>query len=460
MLQTTLYHVDEYLRWFHRTRDFNLVAKRRALEFTIKAKMLLLGAAFITLALIALALVAVVSGINSDSWPVLGLGIVIVVMLPWLVAYSLALVVQIGKTLIQKPREKRINANTKRKLSKHKAIKIAIAGSYGKTTMREILKNVLGESKLVAAPPHTYNTPLGVAKFVDTLNGREEVLIFELGEHYPGDIKQLCEIIDPDIGIITGVNTAHLERFGEISRTIATVFELADYLATKPVYVNKDSELAAQNARQGNILYGKDGVGNWEVKSASTDLSGTYFVADRGKTNLHVESKLLGLHQVGPLCLAVAVASRLGLRPQRIKAGLAKTESFEHRLQPLTWPGGVTILDDSFNGSPDGFAAAIKFLKSLKAKRKIYVTPGMVELGSATAAAHVKVGEEVGKGVDVVVLIENSVTEFIKQGLKKAGFKGQLLKYPDMPTALKALPSLCLPGDVVLLANDWSDNYA
>src|ERR1019366_2772480 len=115
---------------------------------------------------------------------------------------------------VQRPAEYAITRRATEKLLEQRAIRIAIAGSFGKTTMREILKTVLAEGKKVSAPPHSYNTPLGISEFTDSLKDDEaEILIFELGEEYRGDIKRLCELVQPEWGIITGVNEAHLEKF-------------------------------------------------------------------------------------------------------------------------------------------------------------------------------------------------------------------------------------------------------
>src|SRR5262249_54259961 len=134
------------------------------------------------------------------------------ILAPFIVPYTLFLLILV-LNLLQKPIEAYIIADAKRKLRKHKAIKIGIAGSFGKTSMREILKTVISHGKRVAGPGGSHNTPLAIARFIRTLKGDEEVLVFEFGEYYPGDIKKLCKFVEPDWGVITGVNEAHLERF-------------------------------------------------------------------------------------------------------------------------------------------------------------------------------------------------------------------------------------------------------
>ena len=265
---------------------------------------------------------------------------------PFILVYGMAGALLLGR-LIQWPVEYFIVDYAKRKLRAHSGLKIAIAGSFGKTTMREILKTVLSSAKKVAAPPGSYNTPLGIAKFVRGLKGDEEVLIFEMGEYYPGDIRKLCNFVQPDIGIITGVNEAHLEKFKDIERTRATIFELADYLGDKSLYINGESKLAraslaeipldkggAESARRGLLLYTRFGAGKWKVERAQTGLSGTSFTLQNGHESISMRSKLLGLHQVGSLSVAVHIASKLGLTVEEIERGIDATKPFEHRLEP------------------------------------------------------------------------------------------------------------------------------
>ena len=128
-------------------------------------------------------------------------------------------------------------------------------------------------------------------------------------------------------------------------------------------------------------------------------------------------------------------------------------------MQP-THHGDTWTIDDSYNGNPDGARVAIEFLSQLKGHRRVYVTPGLVEVGSAAEAVHTQIGLELASSVDVVVLVENSATPFIAEGLKAGDFKGDILWYEDGLSCLNAIPQITKPGDVVLLQNDWSDNYA
>ena len=173
-----------------------------------------------------------------------------------------------------------------------------------------------------------------------------------------------------------------------------------------------------------------------------------------------MKSALLGLHQIGPLAASAEIALNLGLSFDQVRDGISKTMPFDHRLEPKTDNAGVITLDDSYNGNPDGVNAVIAFLASLKDCRRFYVTPGLVEMGLRTEEVHKQIGKQLAKAsIEKVVLIKNSVTSFIEQGLKENGYTGEVIWFDDALAAFAALPLLTVKGDVVLLQNDWPDQY-
>lgn len=458
MLQASEYHVGEYLDWYQRTNDFWRVEKRKTIQWTPKARLIYAGAWFMlgVWLVVTLSVALATSGVAGFVTLLISLAAA-----PYLLAYGIIIPLKLVEMIVQRPLEQRALATARQKLASHRGIKIAIAGSYGKTSMREILRAVLAEGKRVAAPPASHNTPLAVAQFIGALTGDEEVIIFELGEYYPGDVRKLAELINPDVGVITGVNEAHLEKFKTLDQTTATIFELADYLRDKPVYINGENQIANAAARDGHIVYTRQGVGDWRIENAQTSLDGTTFTLVKNGVRHDAHSQLLGLHNVGPLVAAAAIADRLGLTPEQIVAGIAKTAPFEHRLQPRVDTEGVVTLDDSYNGNPDGVMAVLEFMKGLTGHRRWYVTPGLVEMGARTAEVHREIGRHIARnGIERVVLIRNSVTPYIAEGLTAGQYTGEVVWYDDAIVAYTALPQLTIAGDVVLLQNDWPDQYA
>ena len=165
----------------------------------------------------------------------------------------------------------------------------------------------------------------------------------------------------------------------------------------------------------------------------------------------------MGRHQIGPLSLAAALADQLGLSLQEIESGIRKTKPYEHRLQPYQLHG-AWVIDDTYNGNLEGIKAGLVLLKELPAKRKIYVTPGLVDQGKETQNVHEMVGRAISSSApDLVVLMKNSVTKFIKAGIDNKNINVKLVDDPlNFYTNIDQIIS---SGDLLLMQNDWTDNY-
>lgn len=457
MLQTTEYKLGDYFKWLQRVKDFRIVEVRKQLVLTPKARLLqLLG--WISLFGFYLDALSLLWG-TASPLRVLQAG-VLIIFTPVILAYWLGVLAWVV-AVVQRPYEWLLIQRAKKILAVHPGVTIGIAGSYGKTSMREMLKTILLPGKTVAAPPHSYNTPIAIAKFIQSLSGQEQVLIFELGEYYPGDVRKLCEFVRPSVGMITGINEAHLEKFKTLEATQKTIFELADFVGADNTFVNGENELAAQPAQDKAKVYTRQGIGEWRVEGPKSSLDGTSFTILADQSRHLVHSKLLGLHQIGPLVASARIALELGLSWEEITAGIAATRPFDHRLEPKTDASGVTTLDDSYNGNPDGVKAVIEFLASLSGSRRWYVTPGLVEMGSRAEEVHMEIGRLLAQAkIEKVVLINNSVTPFIERGLQAAHFSGEIIWFPTALEAFAALPQMTVKGDVMLLQNDWPDQYA
>lgn len=456
MLQSCEYNVLEYLAWHARLKDFSSVEKRKRFEKTPKGLLMLFFAWFIVFLPPTLLLFTYQKEMTS-LWIIALLGTVI--FLPYFLAYLIILPLLFLKYVIEPPVNYFIISSAKKELKKNKALKIGVVGSFGKTTMREILKTVLSEGKKVAVPPYNYNTPLGISRFIKTLEGDEDIIIFELGEYYVGDIRKLCEFVEPDIGFITGINEAHLEKFKTLEETEKIMHEFTDYLKEKKLYLNGESEIVLKNARPSDIIYSKERVGEWMIDNKKTNLEGVSFVMSNKKETIELNSHLLGLHQIGPLAGAVYISLSLGISLEQIKSGVSKTKPFNHRLDPRE-KDGVVVIDDSYNGNPDGVKVAIEFLSSLKNCRRFYVTPGLVEMGERKKTIHQEIGRRLAEaGIEKIILIKNSVTPYIKEGLEEGDYKGEVIFFEDALKAFEAIPLLTVKGDVVLLQNDWPDQY-
>ena len=460
MLQSTEYQVRPYLRWYWQTNNFSQVMYRRVLDPTKAARLLLLAMrlGIIVQLLVGLGLIAGWQWGHLTGGLYFGLAVIVSYPLIWAHAITLPLV--LGRLLIVAPRHRMYIKESEAIFRAHPGVKLAIAGSYGKTSMKELLLTVLQEGKKVAATPANKNVSISHAYFAKKLTGDEEVIIIEYGEGAPGDVERFAHITHPTHAIITGIAPAHLDRYKTVQRASEDIFSVSEVVAAQQVYVNEESELAKRAMRKKQQGYSDKGALGWKVAHITVGLHGTSFTLKKGKRSLGLHSGLVGRHQVGPLALVAALAAELGLTDEQIEKGIAHTMPFEHRMQPYELDG-AWIIDDTYNGNIEGIRAGTKLLAELPAKRKIYITPGLVDQGREAASVHQQMGELIAAAQpDTVVLMENSATLDISKGLQDAGFAGELLVENNPLDFYTNINTFVASGDVVLMQNDWTDNYA
>ena len=459
MLQSTEYRAGPYLKWYWRTNNFSRVARRKLLDRTRAADLLLIALRTGMILQLAAGLGLFIAGLSGRATGGVEFGLALMLSYPVVWAHLVVVPLLFGRWFIAVPKEKQAVLRSKSVFKKHSAIKIAVAGSYGKTTMKEILLTVLGEGKKVAATPANKNVAPSHAIFAKKLDGDEDILIIEFGEGAPGDVKRFSATTQPNIGVITGLAPAHLDRYKTVEAAGRDIFSLADYLNDQEIYVNTESPSLKSFVKPKHHTYDSSGVMGWKVEDVKLEPNKASFTLKKGERVLKIKSELVGRHQVGPLALAAALADKLGLTKEQIEAGAAKTVPFEHRMQPRLL-NGAWIIDDTYNGNIEGIRAGLALLKELKAGRKIYVTPGLVDQGKENERVHKEIGQLIAEAKpDQVVLMRNSVTNWIEQGLEESGYKGELLIKTDPLEFYSNLDQFIAAGDVVLMQNDWTDNY-
>ena len=347
---------------------------------------------------------------------------------------------------------------------------IGIAGSYGKTTAKEIISAVLSQKFRVLKTPDNINTPLGISELIKReLNENVDVFIVEMGEHERGDIRDICKIVNPGHAVITGINEAHLERMGNIGNTVAAVFELAEN-STGTLLLNADDRLIVENYKKYTngrnfSFYSAENsrLSQYKVtsKTFKQDASGYEFELEKsGQPVGKFRIKLLGEYAIGTIIASVILGDLLGIQASEIQKAVAQIMPVKHRLEPIINPIGTIVIDDSYNGNPDGVSEAINLLGKFTTRRKVYITPGLVEAGPSAREVHVSIGRQLGKVADIVILIDNSVSGYIKEGLSAVGFpEASTLVYKSTAEAHAALAGVVKKDDVVLFQNDWTDNY-
>ena len=459
MLQNVEYVPGTYLRWFWRTQDFSKVMYRRKLDATKAARLLRLflvaGMAFQLVLGVVLIAVWHFKGLASIYF-----GLALVASYPIVWAHLVVVPLLGGRWFVTAPKERQLIAQSSAIFEKHPGARIAVAGSYGKTSMKELLVTVLGESKKIAATPANKNVASSHAKFAAKLTGDEDVLILEYGEGRPGDVQTFATTTHPTHGIITGLAPAHLDQYKTLQAAGKDIFALADYLQGKQVYVNDEAAAIRPFLKPSYETYNASGAMGWKAKDIALTVTGTSFTLQKGTKKLKLTTGLLGKHQIGPLSLAAALGVELGLSLQQVTAGIAKTAPFEHRMQPYRI-GGAWVIDDTYNGNIEGVRAGTALLTALPAKRKLYVTPGLVDQGPETQAVHEEMGRLIADAKpDIVVLMQNSALPHIQAGLDAANYSGELRVETDPLDFYTNLEHHVAAGDLVLMQNDWTDNYA
>ena len=459
MLQATEYNVKEYLKWFWCTNDFSRVMYRRQLVRTKPAKMLLLALWIGIFAQLAAGIWLLIWSLvdSKTGVPFIAVALIISPSIIW--AHLIVIPLLLGRWFIINPKNWWTVRGSETVFANHPGTKIAVAGSYGKTTVKELLVTVLGEGKKVAATPGNKNVPSEHTKFARKLKGHEDILIIEYGEGGPGDVPRFAQTTHPNIGIIAGLAPAHLDKYKTVKEAGKDIFGLADYLKGKQVYVNGECDELKPFVKEKYNLYSRKGVLDWKIDDIKSTLDGVSFKMTSPRVTLNLNSKLVGQHQIGSLVLVVALAYQLGLTKEQIESGVAKTEPFEHRMQPQKI-GSAWVIDDTYNGNIEGMKAGLNLLNELSAKRKIYITPGLVDQGSENARVHKDLGRAIARSKpDMTVLMKNSVADYINSGLKEGGYSGELLIEDDPLNFYTNLSQFVAAGDLVLMQNDWPDQY-
>src|SRR5665213_3673633 len=236
MLQGSEYHVGPYLKWLWRTKDFSTVMKRRQLDRTRPARLLLLALRLGMVLQIIGGLTLIYFGGWHHLTGGLAFGAALIISYPIVWSHLVVLPLLMGREFSTKPKERRLIRKSATVFSGHPGVKIAIAGSYGKTTMKELLNTVLSEGLKVAATPANKNVSSSHAYFAAKLKGDEDVLVIEYGEGAPGDVARFARITQPTLAIITGLAPAHLDQYKTLQAAGKDIFSVADHLNGKHVY--------------------------------------------------------------------------------------------------------------------------------------------------------------------------------------------------------------------------------
>ena len=370
-------------------------------------------------------------------------------LVPLLSAFLLMLA-NSAAMLYEVPHNKKFVRLAKEKLEKSEIKVVAITGSYGKTSTKNILCDILSKKYSVLTTPRSHNTPIGIALAVNNADLQNyDIFIAEMGARHVGDIAELCEICPPDVSVITGICGQHLETFLSFQNIVKAKGEILDATKQEAIIADDAFELFA----------------GYDCKMTRCDCvsdivcgaDGTEFTITLGGKSKRVKTVLLGEHSAYNIALAAQVAFSLGMTLDEIASAVPEIGQIEHRLQ-LIKSGGVNILDDGYNSNVKGARAALKVLNYFEG-RKIVVTPGLVELGVLEEDENRELGKNL-VGFDLVILVGDTLVKFVEKGYKEAGGDAAKIKVlPALSSAQEELKGYLQSGDTVLFLNDLPDIY-
>jgi UDP-N-acetylmuramoyl-tripeptide--D-alanyl-D-alanine ligase len=403
------------------------------------------------------------------------------------------LILILGK-LASDAREKKIQADfadqARKRLKEVNPTVIGITGSYGKTSTKVILSEILNSVGPTFTTPRSINSYMGVTREIrERLMPFHQFAVIEMGAYYIGSIKRMCGLTPPKVAIVTAVGQMHLERFGSVENVFKAKSELAQAIPEDGILIcNGDYEfcrrMLKENPKRLGLLYGlnKDaGPLDAYMFDIKTLENGSSFKIQYGSKEYSGFSKLLSKPLLSNALASFTAAVALGVAPEAVLAAIRNVKTESNRLEPvktnltglaplpvvngqtkkIDYAAQILRLNDAFNSNPIGFDSALDVLKDIKGNRKILVTPGMIELGERQEAENEACAKHAARICDLVVVVGETNRQPLIKGLKEGGLDDHKIKIQSsMKEALQYLAvDYCDDGDVVLIENDLPDLY-
>ena len=294
---------------------------------------------------------------------------------------------------------------------------VAVTGSAGKTTVKELIASILQESRKLCVTEGNLNNYIGVPLSLMRLEEADQAMVVELGANHAGEIAELGDLVEPTIAVITNAGAAHLEGFGSIAGVAAAKGELIDCLPDDGVVVlNADDDFYPdwrQRAKPRRTLsFGFSEQADYRLSGeVETDSDGSHFTVSAPEgLRIDVRLALLGRANLSNALAAIAAASAAGASAEEVRRGLERARPVKGRMNLLAGKAGATLIDDSYNANPSAARAALDFLGDCEGKR-IFVLGDMLELGDEERALHREIGEYASGRCDELVAIGDLAAE-------------------------------------------------
>ncbi|MBI2462679.1 MAG: hypothetical protein HYV65_00305 [Candidatus Spechtbacteria bacterium] len=361
--------------------------------------------------------------------------------------------------------KRKIVARAKTKLaSTPDLLVIGITGSFGKTSMKEFLSHILENNFNVLKTPENTNTEIGIAShIIKNLRQEHEIFIVEMGAYKRGEIRDICAMVKPQIGILTGINQQHLSLFGSFRNIQRAKYELIESLPEKGLAIfngdNQYTRALYDNCKKPKRLYATnlpEGLASAAIFAQKIHQGKdrmTVEIRDK-KKKIAIEVPLSGAHNGTNVVGAICAAHGLGMSYKEIAEACKTLETPPHAIHFRRGIKHTTIIDDSYSANTDGVFAALDILKESEGRKKICIIYPLIELGRAAEDAHRAIGAKIAETCDQCIVTAPDFYEYIKDEAIKAGMsKNALWCIPDPYIAMRKAQELCDEGDVILLEN-------
>ncbi len=444
---------------------------KRPLVMTARMRRLLIAGGFLAVVLaagLALGIVALHPVVST-----------ILVLIAAGVVTGLSEILLVAANVVTKPAEWRIRrhylALAAARIKLVDPVVVAVVGSYGKTSTKHILAQLL-QAKVNTLPTRkSFNTLMGVTRVInEDLAPEHRMFIVEMDAYAPGEIAAISDLVHPQVAIITATGPQHMERFGSLDRIAGALYEVASALpadGTLILYTGDkpgaalDRRARAEQRRVISYALATDGESvdaDVVASSIRLDAHGATFRWTWAREGLdrQVTIPLLGRHQVANVSAALVAVHTLGYPVDDAISTAASLEQVEHRLQLMASAGPLTVIDNSYNANPVGVHNGLEVLAAMSGAHKFLITPGLVELGSVEDEENRRYGEHAAKVCDHVIVMSAKTSAALCTGLRDGGMADDRIHVVDtLDQATRLLQTLSRPGDVVLFANDLPDTY-
>lgn len=332
---------------------------------------------------------------------------------------------------------------------------VAITGSFGKTSTKQHLAELMGARHGVLPSPRSYNNRAGLSRAInENLTDATRIFIAEMGTYGPGEIAALCEWCPPEIAVITAIGPVHLERMGSLEVIEAAKFEITQRAPT--VVINIDDERLARWPQRLTAQSKRVRTASSQRTDADVQVA---MVGERWRITVDgvveaIAPPVVGVHPSN-LAVAIATALELGLTVPEMISRLAHLSVVANRMVVATAPSGVMVIDDTFNANPQGAASALATLKALPIDgRRVVVSPGIIEMGSEQSQANEQLGRATKElGAELLVVARTNAAALVK------GYGAGAQRVEIRENAVEWVRANLGPGDGVLYLNDLPDQY-